>query len=135
LRNHCQWSVSESHFQLKTFFWVYIPLEAIFCSDPFFANRVYQRNWRIGPKRGSRACWYPQDPIIKPGRVWSRVQSHVKAQGSPRKSIQKLFKYLLNLKGVDKRRGITQPGVCRAVRQKEEFAASENLEFPGEKNS
>ena len=31
--------------------------------------------------------------------------------------------------------GITQPGVCRAVRRGEEFAVSENLEFLDKRNS
>ena len=34
-----------------------------------------------------------------------------------------------------KRMGITQPGVCRAVRRGEEFAVSENLESPDERSS
>ena len=36
--------------------------------------------------------------------------------------------------GVGKRLGITQPGVCRAVRRGEEIAVSEKLEFPDKRN-
>ena len=37
--------------------------------------------------------------------------------------------------GAGKRLGITQPGVCRAVRRGEEFAVGENFEFPDKRNS